>query len=93
LINNKLVNPKLLLDLPATPGPAHNGGAILVGPDNHLYVPIGDVRGSNPQEEETTPDGRSGILRVTQDGQAVLTTGKGIIGDEDPLNKYYGYGF
>jgi aldose sugar dehydrogenase len=92
LINNKLVNPKLLLDLPATPGLAHNGGAIMIGLDNHLYVPIGDVRGSDPQEEETTPDGRSGILRVTQDGQAVLTKGKGIIGDEDPLNKYYAYG-
>lgn len=92
LIKNKLVNPRLLLDLPATPGPAHNGGAITIGPDNHLYVPVGDVRGSNPQEEETMPDGRGGILRVTQDGQAVLTTGKGILGDEDPLNKYYAYG-
>jgi aldose sugar dehydrogenase len=91
LINNKLVNPKLLLDLPATPGPAHNGGAIMIGPDAHLYVPIGDVRGPDPQGEET-PDGRSGILRITQDGQAVLTTGKGIIGDEDSLNKYYAYG-
>jgi aldose sugar dehydrogenase len=26
LKNNKLVNPKLLLDLPAAPGPSHNGG-------------------------------------------------------------------
>jgi aldose sugar dehydrogenase len=91
LIKNKLVNPQLLLDLPATPGPAHNGGAIAIGPDGHLYIPIGDVRGPNPQEEET-PDGRSGILRITQDGQTVLMTGKGIIGDEDPLNKYYAYG-
>ena len=39
----KLVNPKLLLDLPAVPGPRHNGGAIVIGPDNNLYIPIGDT--------------------------------------------------
>jgi glucose/arabinose dehydrogenase len=33
LVNNSLVNPKLLLDLPGTPGPRHNGGAIEIGPE------------------------------------------------------------
>src|SRR5215207_9386121 len=28
----KLVNPKLLLDLPATPGKTHNGGKVSIGP-------------------------------------------------------------
>ena len=28
LVDNKLVNPTLLLDLPAIPGPRHNGGGI-----------------------------------------------------------------
>jgi len=37
LKDNKLLYPKLLLDLPATPGPVHNGGIIEVGPDNNLY--------------------------------------------------------
>src|SRR5919107_2368991 len=32
LVGDKLVNPILLLDLPAVPGPAHNGGAISIGP-------------------------------------------------------------
>jgi aldose sugar dehydrogenase len=32
-VDNKLVNPKLLLNLPAYPGPRHNGGAIEIGPD------------------------------------------------------------
>jgi glucose/arabinose dehydrogenase len=50
LVNNKLVNAKLLLALPAIPGPRHNGGAITIGPDDNLYIPIGDVDGSfNPQ--------------------------------------------
>jgi aldose sugar dehydrogenase len=100
LVDNKLVNPKLLLDLPAIPGPRHNGGAISIGPDNNLYVPVGDVDGSHKEldfETETQnypdgveADGRSGILRITLDGQPVP---KGsIIGDELPLNLYYAYG-
>jgi glucose/arabinose dehydrogenase len=100
LVNNKLVNPKLLLDLPAIPGPRHNGGAITIGPDNNLYIPVGDVDGSHKEldfETETQnypdgvePDGRSGILRITLDGEPVPNGG--IIGDEFPLNLYFAYG-
>src|SRR5215203_5721577 len=100
LVNNKLINPVLLLDLPAVPGPRHNGGAIMIGPDNNLYVPIGDVDGSyteGPGETKAQnyvdgvePDGRSGILRITQDGQPV--GGIGILGNTHPLNLYYAYG-
>ena len=32
--DGKLVNPKLLLDLPTIPGPSHNGGVLKIGPDN-----------------------------------------------------------
>ena len=97
--NNKLINPVLLLDLPAIPGPRHNGGAIMIGPDNNLYVPIGDVDGTGMGEAFETkaqnyldgvePDGRSGILRITQDGRPV---GIGILGNTYPLNLYYAYG-
>lgn len=99
LEDNKLVNPKLLLDLPATPGPGHNGGAIEIGPDNNLYVPIGDVGGNSNNKSKTKaqnfengpdPDGRSGILRITQDGK--LVNSKGILGDKYPLKFYYAYG-
>jgi aldose sugar dehydrogenase len=100
LVDNKLINPKLLLDLPAIPGPRHNGGAITIGPDNNLYVPIGDVDGSHKEldfeiETQNYPDGveadgRSGILRITLDGKPVPNGG--IIGDELPLNLYYAYG-
>ena len=41
-VDNKLVNPKLLLNLPAYPGPRHNGGAIEIGPDENIYIPVGD---------------------------------------------------
>jgi glucose/arabinose dehydrogenase len=42
LIENKLVNPKLLLDLPAQPGADHIGGAIVIGPDKNIYLMSGD---------------------------------------------------
>jgi glucose/arabinose dehydrogenase len=100
LLNDKLVNPKLLLDLPSIPGPRHNGGALVIGPDDNLYIPIGDIDGTYQGEEFETltqnfpdgaePDGRSGILRITQDGNPVPNGG--IIGDETPLDLYYAYG-
>jgi glucose/arabinose dehydrogenase len=43
LVSNKLVNPKLLVDLPSTPGPAHNGGIIKIGHDNNVYVVLGEL--------------------------------------------------
>jgi aldose sugar dehydrogenase len=110
LVNNKLINPVLLLDLPAIPGPRHNGGAIMIGPDNNLYIPIGDVDGTGKGDASETkaqnyvdgiePDGRSGILRITQNGRPVGGVGGGdgdgsadILGDSSsPLNLYYAYG-
>ena len=40
-------------------------------------------------EDGPAPDGRSGILRITQDGQPV---GEGILGTTPLLNLYYAYG-
>lgn len=92
-VNGELVNPKLLLELPGTPGPRHNGGAIIIGPDSNVYIPIGDVDGHISQAQNTEdggpPDGSGGILRITQDGKPV---GDGIIGDRGPATKYYAYG-
>lgn len=98
-INGKLENPRLLLDLPALPGPRHNAGPMIIGPDDNIYIAVGDVDGSYQGNQYETraqnykqgiePDGRSGILRITQDGQPV---GEGILGDEIPLRLYYAYG-
>ena len=95
--DNKLVNPKLLLNLPTSPGPQENSGNIIIGPDSNLYLTVGDMSGSHGKkltkaqnyENGPEPDGRAGILRITQDGEAV---GKGIFGNTYPLNLYYAYG-
>jgi len=89
----KLYNPKLLLNLPANEGVSfHNGGAITIGPDKNLYVPIGDVDNHQTEAQNyrnSPPDGTGGILRITQDGKPV---GNGILGKTYPLNLYYAYG-
>jgi aldose sugar dehydrogenase len=92
LVNNELVRPKLLLDIPAVPGHFHEGGAVTIGPDRNIYLSTGDVDHNTKAQniEGPEPDGTGGILRVTQDGQVV--NGKGILGDEYPLNTYYAYG-
>ncbi|HEX2068248.1 MAG TPA: PQQ-dependent sugar dehydrogenase, partial [Nitrososphaeraceae archaeon] len=103
LVNDKLVNPKLLLDLPTRPGPSHNGGVVKIGPDNNVYVVVGDLNYIRNKKAYTLaqnavdgppPDGRGGILRVTQNGEVVGEGGSGVglLGNEDPLNKYYAYG-
>ena len=64
LVGNHLIGPNLLLDLPATPEPYHNGGKILIGPDNNLYVVVGDIglgreeieKSSKVQNNEEGPD-------------------------------------
>jgi aldose sugar dehydrogenase len=93
LVDNKLVNPILLLDLPASPGSSHNGGPMLIGPDNNIYLPIGEVSYQSGQisnkDDGPLPDGRGGILRITQDGEAVRP---GILGDQHPIDMYYAYG-
>lgn len=91
---SKLVNKKLLIDLPSGEGSRHNGGKIVIGPDRNVYFTIGDLGSDNFQitnnKNGSKPDGRAGILRITPDGHAVedgFSLGKG-----HPMNKYFAYG-
>ena len=101
-VDNKLINPKLLLKLPANSIENH-GGYITIGPDNNLYIVIGEVVSEFDETaiqtltqnyvNSTIVDGRAGILRTTLDGNPVLDdNGHGLIGNTFPLNLYYAYG-
>jgi len=63
-----LINPAMILNLPATPGPDHNAGKVLIGPDGYLYTIIGDQgeRFGLVQniKDGLPPDNSSGIFRV-----------------------------
>ncbi len=91
-----LVNPTLLLDLPVTPGPNHNGGVLAFGPDGALYAVIGDQNRSGRLQNfpnGAAPDNTSVIFRVDSNGAGLpdnpfynpLVPG-------DPMNRYYAYG-
>ena len=99
-VNDKLIDSKLLLILPSTNSSVHNGGKIIVGPDNNVYLTVGDLNRGNKKnssivtkaqnhEEGLDADGRAGILRITNDGK---TVNGGILGKNHPLDKYFAYG-
>lgn len=88
----RMSSPQVLLNLPATPGPNHDGGKVVISPGGNVYTVLGDLnRNGKAQnfENGANPDGTSGILRVTRDGN---TVGTGILGTTHPLNKYVAYG-
>jgi aldose sugar dehydrogenase len=91
---SKLVNQKLLFSWPPFIGATHNGGEIAVGPDNNIYVIVGNGEQTKSlvmnSEKKLTIDGRAGILAFDHDGKPAFS--KGILGKEEPLNKYYAYG-
>ena len=105
-VNDKLVNPKLLLDLPATPGPFHNGGAVTIGPDGNVYVSVGNInagceftdKNSSCQTVKSKAENYVGGLEP--DGRAgILRVTKdgdnvepGILGNNGSKIKYYAYG-
>jgi glucose/arabinose dehydrogenase len=99
ITNGKFSNPKLIFEIsrPTLRESIHNGGKLMVGPDNNIYVTTGDFH--SPQTTSRTkaqnvkngslPDGSGSILRFTPDGEAV---DGGLLGDTHPLDKYYAYG-
>lgn len=96
LVEDKLINPKLLLDIQPVAYPIHNGGKLKIGPDGNVYLVTGDMGERYRTSAQNTineyrygiPDGTSGVLKLTKDG----VPAQGVLGDEDPLNKYYAYG-
>jgi glucose/arabinose dehydrogenase len=98
----KLINPKLLLDLPSRPGPRYNGGPLLVaqGENNttNVYLNIGDLDHHRTQaqnyEDGPPPDGTGGILRVDIEGNAVRNPLLIESNDEESgmLEYYFAYG-
>ena len=61
----------LILDLPAAPGPYHQGGKLKIGYDNYLYAVIGDlttiVGVLQNHKDGKKPNDSSVILRVNPD--------------------------
>jgi aldose sugar dehydrogenase len=99
----ELINPKLLLDLPARPGPRYNGGPLLVSQNENgtvVYLIIGDLDHRESQSENfedgPPPDGTGGILAIDVEGNPlpnpVLIEQANGEEENGMLPYYYSYG-
>lgn len=87
-----LVSPTLILDLPVTPGPNHNGGKMIFGPDGKLYVVFGELNRSGQLQNNSSgaaPDDTGVIFRINDDGSAPSDN---PFASQADLAKYYAYG-
>jgi len=91
-----LVNPVLILDLPATPGPNHDGGVLAFGPDGDLYAVIGDLNRNGRLQNfpaGPAPDDTGVILRVDTNGAAPSDNPFfNPLVSPAPMSRYYAYG-
>ena len=90
-----LVNPTLILDLSALPGPNHDGGKLVIGPDDYLYAVIGDLNHRGKLQniiDGPEPDDTSVILRVKPNVGSAAMDNPFINDPNIAMHKYYAYG-
>lgn len=96
---NELTNQQLLLDLPALPGPNHDGGKLVLEKsnksaiNNNLYVVIGDLNHRGILQNINSndkPDDTGVIFRInSKDGSAIETN---PFYSNSDTSKYFAYG-
>ena len=92
---NDLINQKLILDLPAIPGPNHNGGKITLGKDNNLYVIIGDLNHRTKLqnfENGGDPDFTGSIYRIDPHSGSAPGDNPFVGSDVPNIDKTFAYG-
>ena len=90
---SQLSNPTLIVDLPVSSGPNHNGGIVTFGPDGKLYIVIGDLNRNGQLQNFASgpaPDDTGVIFRLDADGS--VPTDNPFAAQGGNLAKYYAYG-
>jgi aldose sugar dehydrogenase len=90
-----LENPSLLLDLPALPGPNHDGGKLMIGPDDYLYGVIGDLNRDGMLQNflnGPNPDDTGIIFRINPIDGTGAPDNPFSTDATNPLSKYFAYG-
>jgi aldose sugar dehydrogenase len=89
--NGYLSNPKLLLDMPGSPGPYHNGGKMHVDNYGNLYIVIGDlVTISNTLQNY--PGGKNKSISIPNNSSVIIRVtplGESLIPKDNPFYSYY----
>lgn len=88
-----LISPILILNLPVTTGPNHDGGIITFGPDGKLYIVIGDLNRNGQLQNFPSgpaPDDTSVILRLNDNGS--VPSDNPFFSQGGNVAKYYAYG-
>lgn len=91
LQDGELSNKAMILDLPGTPGPNHDGGKMIVDSDGYLYVVTGDLNRDGQLQNfpgGAEPDDTSVILKVDSGGAPAAN----VLSGSDKLASYYAYG-
>ncbi len=90
-----LVNPKILLDLPALPGPNHDGGKLTLGNDGYIYAIIGELRHNGKLQnikDGPDPDDTGVIFRVSPLDGSPAKNNPFATNEIVAMHKYYAYG-
>ncbi len=94
-----LINSQIMLELPATPGPNHPGGKLVLDTDGNIYTVIGDLNNEgmlqNIEDIKELSDSSVIIKVKSNDGSALTNNPFVSIKKEFPtsqVDKYYGYG-
>jgi glucose/arabinose dehydrogenase len=90
-----LVNPELILELPATPGPNHPGGKIAIGLDHYLYTVIGDLNNEGQLQnfkDGIQPNDSSVILKINPNNGSAAKDNPFESQNNQNMSKYYAYG-
>jgi glucose/arabinose dehydrogenase len=90
-----LVNPTLILDLPAIPGPNHDGGKLVIGPDQYLYAIIGDLNHDSKLQnflDGPEPDDTGVIFKVNPSDGSAAPNNPFVNSGDSVLSRYYAYG-
>lgn len=64
-------NPRLIMDMPAEPGPYHNGGKIHIDKSGNLYAVIGDLTATN-NTLQNYPEGKNPSISIPNNSSVII---------------------
>ena len=83
-------NPRLIMDMPAEPGPFHNGGKILMDKSGILYAVIGDLTAIN-NTLQNYPQGKNQSVSIPNNSSVIIRVNPSVESPIPSHNPFYSY--